>query len=56
MRINLGLPGPFSVSGKAPKGTGTAVVLGFLAMFVCCCGGVFLQNLLELMASGRTIQ
>lgn len=47
MRINVGLPGPFSVGGNLPKGVGPLIVLLILMVFLCCCGAGIVQNYVD---------
>lgn len=43
MRVNVGLPGPVSVGGEAPKGCGTVLLLAFLPITLFCVCGVAFQ-------------
>lgn len=52
MRINVGLPGPFSVGGNLPKGAGPLLALLVLIVILCCCGGAITQNFLEQINRG----
>lgn len=47
MRVNVGLPGPFSVSGNAPKGCGPWLLLAGVVLVLYCCGGAIINSFLE---------